>query len=204
MTSVVVITPPAPLVTVEMAKAWAPVLAGDEDARVEALLAAAQAALEPPSWLGSSLGEQTLELRMDGFGWCGDLALPYGPVQSVASVKYDDDIDVPDTVWALSDAGTILARLKLLPGQSWPPAAGETRIRYVAGYAADDPKLLPAKHAIVLSAVHMRSLSSTDLALRTVDVDGVDSRTYVVSDAAEKLVKGAVENLLNGYRVWAV
>lgn len=55
--SAVVVAPPVALVTPADAKAWAPVLASDSDARVEALLLAAQFAIEPPNgWVGRSSG----------------------------------------------------------------------------------------------------------------------------------------------------
>lgn len=213
MTSVIVVTPSLPLVSAAEAKLWAPVLAGDDDARVTALLACAQAALDPPSWLGSTLGETVLEARWPFFPPFGSAALPYGPATEIVSVTYDDAAGAEQvldpSVYRLADAGTVRASLMLraYDGHAWPSTAfgpGAVRVRYRAGYAIDGPRLWPAKHAIVLSAVQLRSLSTDDLALRSIEVDGVDSRTYTVSDAAEKLVRNAVENLLSGYRLWAV
>ncbi|GLK78034.1 hypothetical protein GCM10008171_32880 [Methylopila jiangsuensis] len=211
MNSVIVVTPSAPLVSVADAKLWSPVLAGDDDGRIAALLACAQAALDPPSWLGSTLGEAVLEVRWPGLPRFGPVRLPYGPATEVVSVAYDDPDGVEQTVdpfiYRLFGAGTVRAELGLRHRQSWPFVAcgnDAVRVRYKAGYPINDPHLIPAKHAIVLSAVQLRSLSTDDLALRSVDVDGVESRTFTVSDAAEKLVRNAVENLLSGYRVWAV
>lgn len=208
--SVVVITSPAALVTASDAKVWAPVLAGDPDARVTALLLAAQASIER-GWPGRAFGAQVLELRLDAFQACGLLRLPFPPVRAVDSVKYLDAAGAEQTFAASNyqvlGLGTADARIALVAGAGWPILAslGEAvRVRYQAGYADADPELLPAKHAVVLAATHLRSLSTQDLALRSDTTEGVGSTTWTVSQEAEKLVRTTVENLLMPYRVWSL
>ncbi|WP_020178082.1 hypothetical protein [Methylopila sp. M107] len=213
MASVVVVTTSAPLVTAAQAKAATCVLAADDDATVMALLAVAQTAVEAPSWIGSSLGKQTLELRTSCWAYLlgTSCRLPYGPTLRIVEVKYLDTSGVEQTLdpakYDLADAGTASSRIVLRSGEALPAVAdawNAIRVQYEAGHEASDPRLVTAKHAIILSAVQLRSLSASDLALRTVDVPGLESRTYTVSDAAERLVRNAVENLLSGFRVYAI
>lgn len=203
--SVRVVTPPAALVTPEQARAWAPVLADDDDARLTALLAAAQAAIEPPyGWVGRAFGEQTLEWSGRAFGACGRLRLPFPPVRSIESVRFYDTVGA-DVAMDAADYWLVGDALEPVSG-FWPAvrARGDAvRIRYVAGYAADDPALVPVRHAIILAASHLRSLATSDLSVRSETVEGVGAVTYTVSDAAEGLVRRAVEGLLAGYRVFS-
>ena len=92
---VVVITPPTPAVTAAEAKMAGVFASTDADAMVDALLGAAQAAIDgPDGWLGRSIGVQTLELRQPAFDrW--RLTLPCGPVIEVLSIKYGP----ADTTW---------------------------------------------------------------------------------------------------------
>lgn len=207
--SVVVVEHAEPLLTPEEAQMMAPVLAADGFVRVRELLATAQAAIEPPSWVGAAFGRQTLEWRQPCFP-C-DEALPYGPASSIVRVAYDDQDGVERVVaeadYRLVDADTTRARLELRRGVSWPrpeDGANAVRIRYVAGRLRTDPWLTPAKQAVVLSAVALRALSSEDLALRSVEIEGVSTRTYVVSDAASRIIATAVDRLLAPYRVYAL
>lgn len=205
--SVVVVTPPQPLVTVAAAKAWAPVLRDDDDARVEALLAVAQATIEPPNgWLGRALGMQDLEARFYGRGGLC-LVLPFPPVRALISVSYRDaaGMDHALATAAVRVCGLDTASTSIAFASGWPPVQigpEAVRIRYQAGYEADDPEILPARYAIVLGAVQLRALSTQDLALRSRQTEGVGARTWTVSDAAAKLVKDAVDDLLMPLRIF--
>lgn len=208
--SLVVVTPPQPLVSVADAKAWAPVLAGDGDGRVFNLLTAAQASIEPPNgWLGRALGEQVLEARFCRFrSPC--LFLPCPPLREVVSVTYRDLAGVDRTILPeslrLIGLGTSTGAVVPTGGQDWPDAEDDiesVRVRFKAGYAANDPEVQPVRHAIVLAATHLRSLGTQDLALRSRDVPGVDSRSWTVSETAAKLVRDTVEALLMPLRVYA-
>lgn len=147
-----VVTPPAPVVTWEEADQHLR-LDGDEEQRpmVERLVKAATEHLDgPDGWLNRSLGLQTLEARMCGFG-CGVIRLPFAPIVDIVSVHYLDSLGQPQLV----DPDTFElfgGDLGNAWGKSWPtPGAyrgnAETvRIRYRAGYVVDpaaDP-LVPA------------------------------------------------------------
>lgn len=207
--SIVVVTPPQPLVSAADAKAWAPVLAGDDDVRVNALLRAAQFAIEPPNgWVGRAFGVQTLEARFRGFeGRC--LSLPCPPVRQIVKVLYDDvagvEQELPASFTRLVGAGSAVANVVPRVGD-WPRAAGypeSVRVQFEAGYEAGSPEVEPVRHAIVLGAVQLRSLTTQDLALRSREVEGVGSRTWVVSEVAQALVRSAVESLLMPLRVYS-
>ncbi len=208
--SVIVITPPADLVTPAEAKAWQPVFADDADERVTALLQAAQAEIEPPdSEIGRAFGLQTLEARFCDWS-CRDLRMPFPPLRSVTSVTYDDVDGMEQTLnpsnYAVFGIGSSRGGLGLREGAS-RPAIGRRqdaiRVRFVAGYVENDPQLLPVKQAIVLAASHLRSLGTQDLALRSRTVEGLGSRTWTVSDTAQKLIHSTVDRLLRRYRIYA-
>lgn len=130
---VTVITPPAAAVSWAEADAHLN-LSGDttQQARVEALIAAATDFAR--RWTGYSIGSQTLEARFAAL--CTTIALPFGPVTAVTSVKYldSDNVEqtVADTVYQkLSDG-----RITLKADQSWPSTYDDpeaVRVRYVAG-----------------------------------------------------------------------
>lgn len=149
---VVVVDPPAPIVTVEKAKEHLRVLDGGEDALIEALVAAATAHIDgPQGWLGRAIGEQTLEMFLPAFG-CVPIALPYPPAIDVLQVEY---LDVAGETVLLGGSSYELRGNILRPAWpgAWPVAAwrgsgGETvRIRYRAGYA---PAPAPIRAAILL------------------------------------------------------
>lgn len=196
--SVVVITPPAPLVDLGLAKLHLGVDAGDRDALITAYIAAASAHIDGPGgWLGRSIGVQTLEARLDRFD-CDLVRLHSGPLISVLSVKYDDSDGVEQTLagdaYSLDPRGVLAAY-----GTTWPAArlrAGSVRVRYVAGHVADataDP-LVPSIPAPITAAV---LLMVGDLfANRETAVTGTIAASIPMSTT--------VENLLAPYRVWSV
>lgn len=204
--SVVVVEPPLPLVSVPDAKIWAPVLGADDDARVAALLQAGQAAIEPPNgWLGRALGMQVLEARFDDFGdLCLDL--PFPPVRALIAVTYRDaaGTDHAMDLGAIGVRGLGTASGSIAFAGCPPVARGPeaVRVRYRAGYTADDPEALPIRHAILLAAVQLRALSTQDLALRSRQTEGVGSRTWTVSDAAYQLVQRSMTDLLAPLRIF--
>lgn len=183
---VVVITPPELLVSLALAKKHLRLDHPDDDDLVEAYLAAVCGHIDGPAgWLGRSIGEQTLELSVAE--WGSALALPYGPVSSVASVKYLDVLGVEQT---LDPAyyGLAHGRLYLRPWARWPStqdAPDAIRVRYVAGQAGTVP---PAVVAAVLLMVG-------DLyANRETGVTGTVTAPVKMSIT--------VENLLAPFRVW--
>src|SRR5687768_14979609 len=97
---ITVLTQPAPLVDVEEAKLGLGFQgATDKDSMIEGLILAAQAELDgPPGWVGISVAEQQIELRLDAF--CSTIKLPYGPIAGVGGVNYLDDDGVEQTASA--------------------------------------------------------------------------------------------------------
>jgi uncharacterized phiE125 gp8 family phage protein len=200
---VIVIDPPAPIVSYEEAVARLRLGGGDgERTDVEAMIAAATAHIDgPDGWLGRSLGPQTLEARASGFDqWrrCS-LLLPFGPVITVETVSYIDGAGGVQTV----DAATyeLLGR-ELVPafGAAWP-AAGlhreAVRVRYKAGYAAGvgaDPLVAkvpePIKAAILLMVGDLYQNRETTAA-------------GAASGVSEIPMSTGVANLLSPFRVWS-
>ncbi|MCJ2033158.1 hypothetical protein [Methylobacterium sp. J-068] len=204
---VTVITPPAILVSVPDAKLQAPVLAASDDIRVAALLAAGQSRIER-SWVGRAFGTQTLEARLDGFDE-REIALPWPPLRRVLSITGISEAGTehvvdPATylVFGIGGAGGSVAPV----GGRWSPIPRRPeaiRIRYEAGYQADDPALDAPRHAVVLIATQLHALSAQELSLRSETVEGVGETQWTVSEAAGKLIDAAVADLLGGFAVWA-
>jgi uncharacterized phiE125 gp8 family phage protein len=193
---VFVVTPPAPVVTWEDADAHLH-LDGDTDQRdeVEAMIAAATAALDGPTgWLGRALGEQVLEARIDNFG-CGSIVLPYPPVVEIVSVNYIDRDGVEQTID--TDHYEILGT-SLVPAYdvTWPAPRYQReaiRIRYRAGYPVGGTEEAP----VVTLPKTVRAailLMVGDLYRRR------DTTTDVVSFSVP--MSTTVENLLSPLRVW--
>lgn len=132
---VLVVTPPEPIVDLDLAKAHLRVTTEDEDALIEGYVEAAQASVDGPlGWLGRSIATQTLEVRVASFGCLEHL--PFGPVQHIESVVHidagGDEVDVSEDVYQLVDGGLGLAN-----SASWPsvhPSAEAVRVRYIAGF----------------------------------------------------------------------
>lgn len=192
---VVVITPPLRIVSLAAAKAHLRVDDDAEDMLIEAFSDAAQAHIDgPDGWLSRSLGKQTLELRRCGFPtW---IELPFGPVRSVASVKYVDQNGVEQTLDQAAYAvhGDIVA---CAHGVSWPSVRTElesVRIRYDAGYpdieGAEPKSTVPAP---VVSAIKMMI------------GDLFENRASVAAGARPVVdMSVTVERLLMPYKVWRV
>lgn len=210
--SVAVITPPAALVSLALAKAQCRVAATNttDDELLELEIAAAQAVIDGPGgWLERALGRQTLELRLDGFcaedwrvgpdyawdaGWSAPwpfarrIKLPFPPFVSVTSITYEDgsgaDQVLTPTGWQASDEGVEPAF-----GTGWPSgrvAANAVRIRYVAGY---DPDKVPpqAKQALLLMVADLYENRSASV---------IDARAVVAENPT-------VDRLLSGLRIYA-
>jgi uncharacterized phiE125 gp8 family phage protein len=187
---IVVITPPAPVVT------WAEAdkhlkLDGDDSERdlVESYIAAATGTIDgPEGWLGRSLGMQTLEVLLDGFG-CGAIKLPCGPIVSIESVTWIDSDGLTQTI---APEGYELLHGQLVPafGTRWPNSLSRdglwpARIRYQAGY---DVLPAPIKAAILLMVGDLYRNRET---------------TAPVSILGPVPMSTTVENLLGPIRRWA-
>lgn len=217
--SVVVITPPEPIVSLELAKKNLRVDHDDDDELIQLHIAAAQASIDgPDGWLGRAIGPQELELRLDGFyaadwrvgmygdyawetGWAGvslgrwpfarRIALPFPPFVSVTSITYEDASGVDQV---LTPTGWQASEEGVEPafGAQWPSgrvAANAVRVRYQAGYV--DAQGQPAVPARFKQAVLL--MVGSLYANRESDV--IDARAVVA-------VNPAVDALLVPYRVW--
>lgn len=185
---VVVVTPPARVLVLDLLKRHLRVDGDDDDLLIQAYADAAQSHIDgPDGWLGRSIGVQTLEARRSGFG-CDLIVLPCGPVTSIVSVLYDDPDGVEQTL--APSAYVADPRGLLRAGDDpWPSARlahASVRIRYTAGYAITPPAI---KAALMLMAGDLYANRETGV-VGTVSVDVKMSTT--------------VENLLAPYRVWTV
>ncbi len=143
---VTVVTPPDPLVTLEEAKQHLRVDHSDDDAMINAYIAAASAHLDGPrGWLDRSIGTQ--ELQAVSAGFCdGKIHLPYGPVQSVEALVYLDADNAEQTIDP-ADYAVANDRIWFSYGYSLPavyPAFNAVQISYTAGFDETPPALKAA------------------------------------------------------------
>ena len=187
---VVVITEPPVVLTLDDAKEHLSVDADDthDDDKIEAFVAAATAHVAGvDGWLGRSLGKQTLEARLCGFStW---IKLPYGPVLSVMSIKYDDAEGIEQTLdpSQYSVHGDMICRAANV---SWPAVASgpeSVRVQYEAGYA-DGKVPTPIIQAIKLMVGDFYRFTESAAAGATNKVP----------------MSATVERLLAPFRVWCL
>jgi uncharacterized phiE125 gp8 family phage protein len=101
---------------------------------------------------------QTLEAYLDYFPHQCDIELPNPPLQSVTSVKYKNSAGVEVTMTAntdyIVDTDRNIGRIVLPYGKTWPSFTPYTvnpiKIRYVAGYTAENPIPEKFKQAMLL------------------------------------------------------
>lgn len=135
-------------VTVVEAKRQTNVFHDDDDALFAGFISAARDHVE--KYCSILLGEQTVEIKCDGF--CDMARLPIAPVTSITSIVYVDtagaEQTLPDTVYELRNDELETAIVHNY-GQQWPAVRTGSRIAVtaVSGYVA-----LPAsiKHAMLL------------------------------------------------------
>jgi uncharacterized phiE125 gp8 family phage protein len=220
----VLITPPTESV---MSRAECKTMLGitgtDQDDLIDAALSAATSSLDAATggWLNRALRPQTWELRLPEFPYCDEeIKLPFPPLTSVTSIKYDDASGTEQTLVAGTDyivigtSGNSFGSVLPAYGKSWPSAryiSGSVRVRYVCGYAAGDNSPptdddLPAaiKHGIALMVRSIVSNASQNLFLSSDKVDGVGEKRYVVSVDGFKVMQQAAESLLYPYLVVTV
>jgi uncharacterized phiE125 gp8 family phage protein len=136
------------------------------------------------------------------------ITIPLPPLQQVVSVTYTDVNGAPQTL----DPATYIVNkdapsdLSLVSGASWPSAAltpGAVVVRFIAGYGdkgSDVPEDI--RMGITLQASHFRSLTERNLFLSRETVPGILDRGWTMGGGAESALNGAVQSLLNSYRVW--
>ena len=165
--SVVVITPPEPIVSLAEAKAHVRFSAFDDDPYLDALVAAIIDYLDGPKGrLGRALGLQVLEERRHAFPgysagfwdpamlalplWCFDgdrLVVQVPPIVGVVSVTYADEAGA-DQVLPASSFAFDEDRLEVAHGVGgWPASRygmNSVRVRYQAGYEVVPPAIKAA------------------------------------------------------------
>jgi len=149
--AVIQVSAPAQLpVTLDEAKDHLRILHDSEDGLIARLIAAAAGDIEGRGGMtGRALISQDWEARFDCWPEAGAaFALPFPPLQSVASVKYFDEQSVEqtlDTAVYEVDTAAVPGEIRLLPDQAWPPIArrkAAVRVAYTAGYG-DGPSDVP-------------------------------------------------------------
>lgn len=182
---VFVVTPPAPVVTVEEARTHLKVEHNDEDTLITDMIAAATGHIDgPDGWLGRALGVQTLEARCEVFR--DAMPLPYPPIVDIVSVKHLDAEGVERTVLA-SDYEVRGSLIGLAFGRRWPSVGCHPEavsVRYRAGYAAVPA---PIKAAILMMVD---------------DLFRNRGEAVVGTIAAQVSMTPTVANLLSPFQVW--
>lgn len=200
--TVVVITPPAPLLT----PADIPGAHAADDATITALIQAATEEIDgPEGWLRRAIGPQTLEFR----GYLGRqfMELPYPPLIEIVEVAYT----TPDEVEHILDPSEYKKRdcgVSFTLGATWVPSHKFGRIRYRAGFNAlapadggTGPVPVRVKQAIVLAVRQLQAAGVENLFVRSEEVEGVGTTQFTVSEAAGAVITRAIDGLLSGLRI---
>lgn len=209
--------PTEDVVTVAEARAQLRGSTDADDTVIAALIKSAVDQIDPAAkgWLGRALRPQTWELRGSEFPH-DDYELPYPPLLVVDSVKYDDGDGVERTLVegvgfrVLGQGGIEKSRIAPIYNGSWPSSVRSdhesVRIRFTAGYedtTAGDEMPPKIKQAVILM---LRSLFDLyrqgSLYESSIQIDGVSTRSFVVSKNASELLKAVSEDMLLQVRVW--
>lgn len=153
--SVLVIEPPARLVSLEDMKAHLRVTVDDEDALIGAYIDAACAWIDGPNgWLGQCIGAQVIEVTYgDGRGltdWAygRPIVPPMGPLLGFVGIKYRDR----DGVEHDADVGELYVADGAIDGflgAAWAGAANRVRLQYRAGFETVPPPVAQAVKLLV-------------------------------------------------------
>lgn len=159
------VPPASPVVSLPEAKRHLRVFHDDDDADIQAMVAAAEAAIEGPYGIGIALSPQTWRLSLDHFP-C-EIIVPLGPITSVTSVSYTDANGTPVSVTGLRfDLDSSPLRIWPARDTAWPETycePGAVKITFVCGYATLPQDL---RWAILLLVGHFyehREAVTTDI-----------------------------------------
>ena len=120
--------PTAYPLTVAEAKTHLRITQSTQDAEVESFLAAATRAAE--RHCERAFMQQVWTVALDEFWGDADLELPYPPLVSIGSIKYDDADGVETTIATSvyeADIRYQPGRVRLKYGQSWPTPRAQQR-----------------------------------------------------------------------------
>lgn len=141
-----------------------------EDGTVDMLIAGATQRIE--GLIDKKIMPQTWEYRIDAFA--DEMRLPFGPVQSVTSVKYidaDGAEQTLDAAWYEADIDGEPPRIVRAAGKTWPGvAAGINKviIRFVAGSSTVSPIVKQAILATISAGNDDRQADRIASALKTI------------------------------------
>lgn len=159
------VAPASPVVSTIEAKKHLRVFHDEDDAEIDAMVAAATASIEGPNGIGVALSPQTWRLSLDHFP-C-EIVIPLGPVTAVTSVSYVDADGAPATVPALRfDLDANPTRIWPARDVAWPSVTcepGAVKVTFVCGYPTLPQDL---RWAILLLVGHFyehREAVTTDL-----------------------------------------
>jgi uncharacterized phiE125 gp8 family phage protein len=164
-----IITPPdlgKPPVDAREAKNFLRLTSNEFDYELHYMILAVNAWLAGrDGWLGRSLVQQTLELRLAGFpcGLVHRIVLPRPPFIAIEFVKYDDPAGIERTLapeaYCVSVENDGLPHLRMKRGQTWPACLSDTdsvRIRYTAGYGTHGGCVDEGiRHAILMTVARL-------------------------------------------------
>ena len=195
--SLTLVTPPAvePL-SLEEAKSHLRVNFNDDDAIIQLYIQAARSYVDgEDGFLGRCLVTQTWLLTLDAFP-TDEIKIPLPPLQSIASITYDDPAGVSQTV-SVDDYYVDVAKEPgwVVPINSWPTpidAINAVRILFTAGYepGLDSPSDLTGNIPASIKAGMLLMIGSW-----------YDQREdLVVGTIVQKLPFGS-ENLFRPFRV---
>jgi uncharacterized phiE125 gp8 family phage protein len=154
-------------VTLSEARGQVSVVTADIDAQLAAWVTASRLTVERHS--GLKLITQTWDCASDAFPTCRDaIVLPLAPLQSVTSVTWYDDAEVPtvvDPTTYVVDRISSRPRIALRQGKSWPTgvlrAVNGVVVRAVFGFGpapADVAKVAePLRTAMLLLIGHLEA-----------------------------------------------
>ena len=168
---ITVLTQPEPLVDTEEAKlALGFVGTTDRDDQIDGLILAAQAELDGPTgWVGISVAEQQVELRLDRF--CDTMRLPYGPITGVGGITYIDDDGAEQNLDG-SVYDVLTDTIVLVDGESWPETLGQAesvRITYDVGISDEgDPRVALMKTMIIANVKLMHDMVDVEVRLKVI------------------------------------
>lgn len=211
---ILITAPTEDVISLEEVKRSLKITSTADDDLIQALVDSAVSNIDPAGggWLDRALRPQTWEYRLDGFP-CTEIKLPFPPLISITSFKYDDTGGTERTLavttgYRIVGAGSLYKQSLFPPyNTSWPTArcdVGSVRIRFQSGYAEADPDPLPApiKQAIILGVRELYSLSERSLFVSRKVIEGVSETQWIVSDAASNVMQAAMTRLLMPYQVF--
>jgi len=102
---------------------------------------------------GQSLITQTRSVSLDYFPLCDTITLPNGPLQSVTSIKYQDEDDNEQTL-SSSEYWVDTSSRRIVVKDTWPVTKdrpGAVTITYLAGFGASaDSVPSPLREAVLI------------------------------------------------------